>query len=138
MTDFALDCSVAAAWFFKDEAGPATDALRARAVEKGAVVPALWHLEIGNVFRMAEKRNRITARDTAIHLEFIDTLLLETEGTILSHRLQEILALARSHNLTTYDTAYLELAIRRGIPLATTDSALRQAAQRLGIAVLPD
>jgi predicted nucleic acid-binding protein len=138
LTDFVLDCSVAATWFFADEKAPETDILRQRAIDKGAVVPSLWHLEIGNVFWMAEKRGRMKTSDTVIHMDFIKLLPLEIDATPLTHSLPEILSLSRLHNLTVYDATYLELALRRGIALATRDKALRQAAEKLGLTVLPD
>ena len=138
MTGFVLDCSIAVSWCFEDEARPETDALLVRLRDNGAVVPSLWHLEIGNVLIQGERRGRLAAADTAIRLELITALPIVTDEQVTANALREIVALARGDKLTTYDAAYLELAMRRGLPLATKDKALAVAARRQGIETLPD
>lgn len=134
---FVVDGSVAVTWCFADEASPESDALLDRMQETGAVVPALWHLEIGNVLLQAERRGRLTAADQAARVALLCRLPLETDAETTSRALSEILLLARAQRLTTYDAAYLELAARRGLPLATRDPELRTAAEQLGVALLP-
>lgn len=107
-----IDASVTLAWCFEDEASPETDAIAELVRERGAVVPSLWHLELISVLPI-----------------LIDH---ETPGRAW----REVLALARSQKLTTYDAAYLELALRRGFPLASQDSDLIAAAKGLGVQVL--
>lgn len=138
MTGFVLDCSIAMTWCFEDEATPATDALLEWVRDEGAIVPMLWHLEIGNVLLQAERRGRVTSADLSARLELIATLPITTDDETSSRALREVLALARTETLTTYDAAYLELAMRRGLPLATKDRPLQRAGKRVGIKVLPN
>ncbi len=134
---FVLDCSVTVAWLFEDEATPAVDALQDRLKDGNALVPGLWRLEVGNVLAQAERRKRLTPAQTSGHLELLDRLPVTTDTETDSRAFREILSLARTEGLTTYDTAYLELATRRGAALATLDQALVRAARRLGVETLP-
>ena len=138
MSGLVLDCSVAVAWCFEDEASPETDAVLERVRDEGALVPALWHLELGNVLVQAERRKRLTAADTTTRLELIADLPIVTDDETPTRALREVLTLARAEGLTTYDAAYLELAMRKGLPLATKDRTLRDAAKRAGVASLPE
>ncbi len=138
MSGFVLDCSVAAAWLFEDEAHPDTDALLQQLQDGSAVVPNLWHLEIGNVLVQAERRGRISSAQIAVRLGLLSRLPIETDMETHSRAFQDILSLARTHDLTTYDAAYLELALRLGRSLATRDTALIGAASDLRIETLPD
>jgi len=132
-----VDCSIALSWCFEDEASAETDRLFERVRDEGAVVPALWHLELANVLLQAEKRGRIAAGDVATRLELISALPIATDHEATRRAWREILTLARAEGLTSYDAAYLELALRRGLPLLTRDAPLREAAKRSGVAVLP-
>jgi predicted nucleic acid-binding protein len=132
-----IDSSVALSWCFEDEASSESDALFERVRYDGAIVPALWHLELGNVLLQAEKRGRISAGDVALRLELIGELPISVDRETTSRAWREILTLARAERLTTYDATYLELALRRGLPLLTKDRDLASAARRLGVAVLP-
>ena len=134
---FVLDCSVTVAWLFEDEATPAIDALQDQLKEKVALVPGHWRLEVGNVLAQAERRKRLTPAQTSAHLELLDRLPVATDAETDSRAFREILSVARTEGLTTYDAAYLELAARRGVPLATLDRALARAARRVGVATLP-
>jgi predicted nucleic acid-binding protein len=116
VTGLVLDCSVAVTWCFEDETTPETDALLERVKNEGAMVPMLWQLEMGNVLLQAERRGRITRADVARRLELIGTLPITTDDETSFRALRDVLALARTENLTTYDAAYLELAMRRGLP----------------------
>ncbi|TVR84956.1 MAG: PIN domain-containing protein [Rhodospirillales bacterium] len=133
MSGFVLDCSVAVAWCFEDEASMETDAILERVRDEGAVVPALWHLELGNVLVQAERRQRLRATDTTLRLGLIADLPIRTDPEPPDRLLGDVLALARAEGLTTYDAAYLELALRNGVPLASRDRALVQAAGRAGV-----
>lgn len=137
MSAFVLDCSIAAAWLFADEARPETDNLLDILAEHGALVPNLWHLEVANVLIQAERRGRITAAQISTRLELLANLPIITDTETSPRAFKEILTLARSQTLTTYDASYLELAIRRGIPLATQDKALVRAANAAQVATLP-
>jgi len=135
MNALVIDSSVALVWCFEDEASPTSDALLDQVRDEGAVVPGLWHLEVANVLLQTEKRGRITAADIAMRLQLIAELPIDTDSETAARAWREILALARAEGLTTYDAAYLELAIRRGLPLLTKDQALIAAAERTGVAV---
>ncbi len=137
MTGFVLDCSIAVSWCFEDEASEVCDALLERVRDEGALVPSLWHLELGNVMIQAERRGRILPADVAIRLGLISELPIVTDDQTPIRALHEILTLARTEGLTTYDAAYLELAIRRGLPLATNDKRLRNAGINMGVHILP-
>ena len=137
MSAFVLDCSVAVAWLIESEARPETDKLLKRHLGKGgALVPDVWGLELGNVLVQAEKRGRITYAQMTIMLEFVGRLPITMDGDG-TRALKEVLTLARVASLTTYDAAYLELAMRRGIPLATLDKTLLRAAQKVQVKTLP-
>ena len=136
MSAFVLDCSVAAAWLFEDEANNLTNALLDTLKDTGAVVPSLWHLQLSNVLLQAEKRGRITAAQIAARIELVSSLPIDTDFESHTRALRETLSLARDHSLTPYDAAYLELAMRRGLPLATQDKALKRAARNVDVAGL--
>jgi predicted nucleic acid-binding protein len=136
MTAFVLDCSVAVTWCFEDEATPATDALLDRLDAETAAVPGLFPLELGNVLVMAERRRRIHAARIAEFLAFLGDLSVAVDHATPERALRESLALTRRERLSTYDAAYLELAMRLGVPLATRDQPLRRAAARTGTQVL--
>ena len=135
MTRFVLDCSVTASWCFSDESDPyAMSALDA--LEDGeAVVPSIWPLELANVLLIGERRGRLSRTEV---VQFVSLL---TELEILIDRIEpdrvfsEILSLAWTHKLTSYDAAYLDLAMREGLPIATLDEPLRKAAEAAGVGI---
>lgn len=137
MSAFVLDCSVAVACLFDDEATPETDALLDRLEFDGAFVPSLWRLEVGNVQARAEGRKRIAASQILAFLGVLDRLPIVTDAETENRAFREILALARAERLNTYDAAYLELAMRMGLQLATRDRALVQAARGVEVETLP-
>jgi predicted nucleic acid-binding protein len=132
---FVLDASVTLTWAFPDEMHPmATRA--AELLEKGlgsARVPALWWFEVRNILLVSERRGRITAEGTAEFLQSIAPLEIEAEE---AKNEGSLFRLARKHRLTIYDAAYLDLAARGGIQIATLDKALRNAAVAEGIPLL--
>ncbi len=134
---FVLDCSITVAWLFEDESTPQTDELLDRLKDSGALVPALWRLELGNVLARAERLNRITAAQIADYLDLLDRSPIVADTETESRAFREILTLARNEDLTTYDAAYLELAVRRRLPLATLDKELIRAAHRVQLGTLP-
>jgi predicted nucleic acid-binding protein len=136
VTDFVLDASVALAWCFKNELTAAVALLRDRLAIESASVPSLWHLEVANGLALAERRKRITSAESIELIELIDTFEIVVDGETPARAFTRILDLAREERLTTYDAAYLELAMRLGVPLASKDADLCNAAERLGAAVL--
>jgi len=137
MSAVVIDSSIALSWCFEDEASPETDLLFERVRDEGAIVPGLWHLELGNVLLQAEKRGRITVKDVGVRLDLIADLPILTDQETTARAWREILTMARADRLTTYDATYLELAVRRGLPLLTKDTELVRAARRLGVQVFP-
>ncbi len=131
-----LDASATFPWLFEDEASPATDALLDQVTEHGAVVPALWFLECTNGLAMAERRGRIDGTSLVAAIALLRRLPLVVDDAAPSRALDAVLDLARTHRLTTYDAGYLDLALRRGLPLATGDAPLRAAAAAAGVALL--
>jgi predicted nucleic acid-binding protein len=131
-----LDTSLTLSWYFEDERTPSSDALLDRVAEAGAVVPGLWRLEVANGLQMAIRRNRIDPayRDEAISRLSCLPIALDPETNTFAWT--TTVHLAERFGLTTYDAAYLELAQRRTLPLATLDQELRGAASVLGVALL--
>lgn len=134
LKEFVLDGSVTMAWYFKDEANDFANAVRDGMDRSQAVVPSLWPLEVANTVVMGERRNRSTPAQAATWLGFLGALPIVVDGETSARAWSETLSLARAHNLSAYDAAYLELAMRRGLPLATLDGKLKAAATAVGVA----
>jgi predicted nucleic acid-binding protein len=135
---FVVDASIALSWVFADEANEVSSQLRRNLGEGDkAVVPPLWYWEIANVLLSAERNKRITSADAHHHLKLLSTFPIDSDPLSASEAWRTTHHLARAHKLTSYDAAYLELAIRRGLPLATFDVALRLAASRENVELLP-
>lgn len=133
---FVLDCSVALTWCFEDEHTPASTALLRQTGETGAIAPQHWPLEALNGLMMAERRKRLDATRRQHLANFLRDLpiALDAETTVQVWTTTQ--RLAARFRLTIYDAAYLELAQRRTVPLATLDQELRSAATTLGVALL--
>jgi predicted nucleic acid-binding protein len=106
------------------------------AIEGGAVVPGIWHLEVANSLMLAERRGRISAVDRTAAMQDLFRLPIEVDNDTASRAWRDTLILAEHHRLTLYDASYLELSIRRSLPLATFDAALRRAAEGAGVKLL--
>jgi predicted nucleic acid-binding protein len=131
-----LDVSAVGGWCFEDERTAASEALLARLPDCELCVPGLFLWELANVLLMAERHSRITAADRSSFLALITALDLRldpADPTVIWH---DVLSLAARHRLTAYDAAYLELAMRWGIPLASRDAALGAAARAAGLILL--
>lgn len=135
MSGFVLDASVALSWCFDNEATPADWSALDRTEAEFAAVPAIWPLEIANALAIAERKGRIASAALTEFVAQLETLDIRVDGTT-GRALKEALALARAESLSAYDAAYLDLAMREGLPLATRDRALAKAARRLGVAVV--
>lgn len=133
---FVLDSSMTMAWFFQDEATPQTRAVLRRLEQEEAVVPSLWPLEVANVARVNEKRGRVTPEESEDFFDNLRALPIRVEEDTPHRAWGEIMRLSREQKLTPYDAAYLELALRLGLPLATLDKELRQAALNLSVTLL--
>ena len=103
--------------------------------EKGAIVPSLWSLEIGNVLLIAERNKRISSEQRHKALYVLAELPIVVDTMTSQHAWLETMELAERYGLTLYDASYLELALRRSLPLATFDKALKRAAELAGITV---
>jgi len=99
-------------------------------------VPAHWFLEVANVVAMAERKNRISVAESTEFLSLLRTFDIEIDDEAAGRSFDQIIPLCRAQRLTSYDAAYLELAIRSQLPLASLDDDLRAAASRLGVPVL--
>jgi predicted nucleic acid-binding protein len=136
--NFVLDCSVAMTWFFSSEATQDTEALLdALSGDAKAFVAQHWRLEIANVLLGAERTKRKQAAQTIQFLGLLAQLPIESDPDTERYATSTTMALGRKHKLTSYDAAYLELSIRRGLPLATLDSDLRRAARAEAVPLLP-
>src|SRR3954447_490725 len=122
---FVLDNSIAMAWSFEDETDEYADAVLDRLATTHAVVPALWPLEVANALLMGERRKRSTEAGTIKWTGILAKLPIVIDNETNAHAWSDTLSLARGHNLTSYDAAYLELSLRRGLPLATIDGKLK-------------
>ena len=133
---FVLDCSMAMAWLFHDEATPKTSALLNRLATETTLVPAWWFIEVTNVLAIAERRGCITPAQSDAFIADLGKLAFERDDEAPGRAFAHLLPLCRSHRLTSYDAAYVDLAIRRRLPLATLDDDLRKTARKLSIGVL--
>jgi predicted nucleic acid-binding protein len=128
-----VDVSVAAAWCFEDEVSPFTEAVLDEVVRSGARVPMLWAFEVANVLAMAERRGRVDADRVAQFLEVMLALPVHFDQREVHELTPDLVRVTRIHRLTAYDSAYLDLALRTGLRLATSDVRLREAADRAGV-----
>ena len=134
---FVLDNSVALAWCFEDEHTVGIMALLDCVTEDGAIAPQLWPIEALNGLLTAERRGRIDEVLRRRLAGFLRELPVMIDEETASRMWTSTIRLAESQALTAYDAAYLELALRLGVPLATQDAALIAAAQALGVPLLP-
>jgi predicted nucleic acid-binding protein len=135
---FVLDASVTLAWAYAEETSSAVRRVFERLADHGAWVPSLWRLEVANALEMNLRRGRRDAAFRDATLEDLALLPIAVDRETDQQAWGATLHLAVRHRLTTYDAAYLELAQRRGIPLATLDSELRTAAATEKVPLLGD
>jgi len=129
VNQIVIDASLALSWCFPDEKNSySKSVLGFLEADTEAVVPSLWLLEIVNTLVVAERRKRITYEQAQEFLSDLDALEVIVEPTDSSLAFKDVYALARRHTLTAYDAAYLELAIRKGLPLASLDEVLKKGA----------
>ena len=130
---FVLDCSVALAWIFPDEATEATHRLRDSLIEGRAFAPALWPIEVANVLLVATRRGRIDADEWEQLYANLEALPIEIDPVSTPRVWGKTLQLAHAHRLSVDDAMYLELALRMRLPLATLDRALGEAGRMEGL-----
>jgi predicted nucleic acid-binding protein len=137
LMSFVIDASVGFAWVYQSQATPETDRLLNEAAGGTTViVPALWFLEMANVLLVAQRRKRFTARERKIALDKLTAMQFTVDEEGSRNAFGEISELAEKYGLTIYDAVYLELALRRSLPLASRDEALRNAARQCGLKIL--
>ena len=129
---FVVDASISAAWFLPDEATPATEAALQATATHEVWVPAIWLLEVGNLLLSAHRRKRITLEKRRQLAAAAAALRIKVDREPVA--ITALDELAAHHGLSAYDAAYLELALRRGLPLATQDKALSGAMIKAGVA----
>lgn len=130
---FVLDCSVAISWCLVDEDNDYANAILVMMPNAEAFVPGIWSLEIANVLLVAERRNRMTKEQSEEAITLLQSLLIKVDSATKTSVFSAILDLGRQEGLAAYDAAYLELALRLGLPLATIDARLAEAATRCGV-----
>jgi predicted nucleic acid-binding protein len=129
-----LDASIALAWCFADVA---THALLDRLADEESAGPALWRLEVANALAaMAGRRGRLSVAGLTRSVSLLQRLAVSIDSEGAERAFRELLDLARGERLTVYDAAYLELALRLGLPLASKDAKQRRAGAGLGLALL--
>lgn len=134
---FVLDNSVTMRWLFKD--GSLKDQQYARTVLQAieydnVLVPSIWSLEVANVISRAEKKHGLLEARSAEFIHILSQMQIRIDQETCLHALADTLQLARRYHLSSYDAAYLELALREGLPLATLDEGLIEAMQKVGLA----
>lgn len=138
MDAFVLDASMTIAWHFSDEETEATAAVEQMTITSSVIVPGHWHTEVASALLVGERSRRATTSDSARFAERLQQLDLLVDPLPSDEVIGRILPLARAHRLTVYDALYLELAERRGLPLASLDKALCDAARSVGVNLLPE
>ena len=134
MNRIVLDASIAVAWCFEDERTSYTEELLdALTLGTEALVPALWPFEVANALLAAERRKKITVAQASHFLSRLTDLGISIDSLDTPRVFEQTLSQAREWDLTVYDAAYLDLALREGLPLATLDSHLKKAAHAAGI-----
>jgi predicted nucleic acid-binding protein len=137
MAGFVLDASVAIAGLASDENNSSSMALVERAILDGAVVPALWAYEVANILVMKGRRGAISKDNILLALDLLREFRLTVEAPDpRAGAYRACVELATAHRLTVYDASYLEIAVRRGLPLATLDTKLADAARSIGVVVV--
>jgi predicted nucleic acid-binding protein len=133
---FVLDASYALTWCFPDRATPNTDATlkRLEAVLDSAIVPPIWEIEVANALGKGVIRRKLTAKRAREIWE--ELTLLPIRQTAVSLEVPELLGLAVQHNISVYDACYMQAARMEGLPLATNDHDLQEAAESYGLTLM--
>ena len=136
---FVLDNSVAMLWLLPQSnpaGGELAEKVLAQLQETGARVPSLWSLEAANVMAKSQRLEKITLAQASAFVALLDALDITVDVSTAQRTMHATLDLARQFNLSAYDAAYLELALREGLPLATLDVKLQSAAREAGVRLL--
>jgi len=134
--DFVIDNSVVMTWCFKDETSQYADAILDSLEIVTGFVPSIWPLEVGNVLLVAERNRRLSEADSTHFISLLTELPIIVKQEPPERMIKEIFALARKHRLSSYDASYLDLAMRKGLPIATLDNNLIAAAKRIKVPIV--
>ena len=135
LDSFVLDASITVAWYFRDEADPYADAVARRVPTVKPIVPSVWPLEVANTMLVGERRKRDAVATILQWTAYLTGLPIAVDEQNFGRVFGDVLAIARTYDLSVYDASYVELAIRSGLPLATLDGRLRAAAAALGVRI---
>jgi len=130
---FVVDNSVVMVWCFEDETSDYADKVLESLANTVAIVPAIWTLEVVNTLLVAERRQRLSESKSAQFIQLLRTVSIQVVQEPFHHISDDIVTLAREQRLSSYDAAYLDLAKREAVPLATLDASLRRAAQAIQV-----
>lgn len=133
---FVIDNSIVMSWCFKDETDNYADAVLNKLEYSTAFVPCIWPLEVGNVLLVAERNKRLRQADSIRFIALLSELPIVVEPESPDRMMNEIVSIARAYDLSTYDASYLDLAMRKGIPIATLDKGLLRAAKKSNVPVI--
>ncbi len=136
MNRFVVDNSVVMSWCFKSEANKYGDAVLDILSESTALVPPIWPLEVVNVLLVAERRNRLRQVDSVRFITLLSQLPIIVELERPERKMKDLFALGRANDLSSYDAAYLDLAMRNDCPIATLDKKLIEAAENVDVTIL--
>jgi predicted nucleic acid-binding protein len=137
LSGVVVDASVALAWCFPDEASDYADGVLVALAGHTAIVPAVWALEVANALLVGERRRRLKRPEVLRFVTLLEGISMRQESQSVSESINKVLPLARDCDLSAYDAAYLELALRHNAPLATLDVNLQKAARRVGVLRFP-
>jgi predicted nucleic acid-binding protein len=135
---FVIDNSVVMSWCFKDETNRYADAVLDRLLESTAFAPSIWPLEVVNVLLVAERKKRLREADSVRFITLLSQLPIVVEYEPTERIMKDLLALARTNNLSSYDAYYLDLSMRKGISIATLDTQLKKAAKKTDVPIFMD
>ncbi|MFZ2631276.1 MAG: type II toxin-antitoxin system VapC family toxin [Desulfosalsimonadaceae bacterium] len=133
---FVIDNSVVMAWCFGDEISPYADFILGSLKNTAAIVPSIWPLEVGNVLLVAERKKRLSEAASNKFIALLSDLPIIVEPEPPDRMIREIFSLARKSRLSTYDASYLDLAMKRGLSIATLDDRLIAAAKQNHVGVV--
>jgi predicted nucleic acid-binding protein len=123
-------------WCFKDEISQYADAVLDRLQESTAFVPSIWPLEVVNVLLVAEQKKRLRQADSVRFITLLSQLPIVVEHERTGTIMNDLLTLTRVNKISSYDASYLDLSMRKGLPIATIDTRLIEAARRTHVPIL--
>ena len=135
--EWVLDCSLALAWGLPDETSKEADRFLGQFSQNGVLwVPALWWYEVSNALMVAQRRQRLSEADRIRLIELYGMLPIQIDADLSLDIVWRFHTLAQQYTLSVYDAAYLELALRKGVGLATLDRHLIKAARKASVKVI--